>query len=88
MRHFAGTSLGSDPVPDATTVLKFRDLLEEQALTKKIFEEVGALLSEETAFDEGTIVDATIIAAAPSTKNKAKERDPEMHQQRRATSIT
>ncbi|MDB6172550.1 MAG: transposase, partial [Chthoniobacteraceae bacterium] len=81
MRHFAGISLGSDPVPDATTVLKFRHLLEEHGLTKKIFEEVGALLSEkQLLMKEGTIVDATIIAATPSTKNKAKERDPEMHQ--------
>ncbi|MDB6172120.1 MAG: transposase, partial [Chthoniobacteraceae bacterium] len=81
MRHFAGIFLGSDPVPDATIVLRFRHLLEEHGLTKKIFEEAGALLSEkQLLMKEGTIVDATIIAAAPSTKNKAKKRDPEMHQ--------
>jgi IS5 family transposase len=81
MRHFVGLEPGSEEVPDATTLLKFRHLLERHELTKKIFAEVGAFLSEkQLLMREGTIVDATIIAAAPSTKNKAKERDPEMHQ--------
>ena len=73
--------VGGDLVPDATTLLKFRHLLEEHRLTERLFAEVNALLAERGAFlREGTIVDATIIAAPPSTKNKAKERDPEMHQ--------
>lgn len=81
MRTFAGINLSVEAVPDATTLLKFRHLLERHELTKRIFEEVGALLSERRLLmKEGTIVDATIIAAPPSTKNTKKERDPEMHQ--------
>ena len=81
MRIFVGIDLSVESVPDATTLLKFRHLLEAHALTKKIFEEVTALLSErQLLMREGTIVDATIIEAAPSTKNRQKERDPEMHQ--------
>ena len=73
--------IGGDTVPDATTLLGFRHRLEEHGLTQKLFAEINAVLSERGAFlREGTIVDATIIAAAPSTKNQAKERDPEMHQ--------
>ena len=76
--------VGGEVVPDATTLLKFRHLLERHDLTRRLFAEVNALLAERGAFlREGTIVDATIIAAAPSTKNKAKERDPEMHQTRK-----
>jgi IS5 family transposase len=81
MRRFTRIDIGSETVPDATTLLNFRHLLEEHALTKTIFNEINAMLSErQLMMKEGTIVDATIIAAAPSTKNKAKERDPEMHQ--------
>jgi IS5 family transposase len=82
LRTFAGVELDSKrSVPDATTLLHFRHLLESQGLTKRILEEVNAVLGERGAFmREGTIVDATIIAAAPSTKNKAQARDPEMHQ--------
>ena len=81
MRTFAGIDLSVDPVPDATTLLKFRHLLEEHHLTRQIFAEVNALLSErKLLMREGTIVDATIIAAPSSTKNARKERDPEMHQ--------
>jgi len=81
MRLFVGIDLGADPVPDATTLLKFRHLLEANKLTEALFENVAALLGEKKLLmREGTIVDATIIAAAPSTKNKEKERDPEMHQ--------
>ena len=81
MRIFAGIDLSVESVPDATTLLKFRHLLEAHELTKKIFAEVGAMLSEQKLLmKEGTIVDATIIAAAPSTKNRQKQRDPEMHQ--------
>ena len=76
--------IGGDVVPDATTLLGFRHLLEEHGLTQKLFAEINAVLTERGAFlREGTIVDATIIAAAPSTKNKTKERDPEMHQTRK-----
>jgi IS5 family transposase len=81
MRTFAGIDLSVEAVPDATTLLNFRHLLEAHALTAKIFAEVAALLGEKKLLmREGTIVDATIIAAPSSTKNKAKERDPEMHQ--------
>ena len=81
MRAFTGIDLGVESVPDATTRLKFPHLLEEHDLTREIFEQVNALLSEkQLLMRKGTIVDATIIAAAPSTKNKARQRDPEMHQ--------
>lgn len=81
LRDFVGIDLGVESVPDATTLLKFRHLLEKQALTKVIFEQInGHLADRGMLMREGTIVDATIIAAPPSTKNKAKARDPEMHQ--------
>jgi IS5 family transposase len=81
MRSFAGIDRSVEAVPDATTLLKFRHLLEAHGLTAAIFAEVGALLSErKLLMKEGTIVDATIIAAPCSTKNASKERDPEMHQ--------
>jgi IS5 family transposase len=81
MRTFAGIDLSVEAVPDATTLLHFRHLLEAHDLTAQIFAEVGALLSErKLLMREGTIVDATIIAAPCSTKNARKERDPEMHQ--------
>ena len=73
-----------ESVPDATTLPCFRHLLEKHALTQRIFEEVNAHLAEQGLFmREGTIVDATIVAAAPFTKNKAKQRDPEMKQTRK-----
>jgi len=81
LRGFAGIDLNRDPVPDATTLLKFRHWLERHELTRTLFEEVGAVLEERgLLMRQGTIVDATIIAAPPSTKNKSKARDPEMHQ--------
>lgn len=81
LRTFAGVDRSVEAVPDATTLLKFRHLLEAHDLTRQIFAEVGALLSErKLLMKEGTIVDATIIAAPSSTKNACKERDPEMHQ--------
>jgi IS5 family transposase len=81
LRDFVGIDLGVESVPDATTLLKFRHLLEKQALTKVIFEQINDHLVERgMLMREGTIVDATIIAAPPSTKNRAKARDPEMHQ--------
>ena len=81
LRTFAGIDLSVESVPDATTLLGFRHLLEEHALSPEILQEVNAHLSErESLMRAGTIVDATIIAAPPSTKNAKKERDPEMHQ--------
>ena len=81
LRNFAGIELNRDPVPDATTVLHFRHWLERHDLTRVLFDEVGAMLEERgLLMRQGTIVDATIIAAAPSTKNQSKTRDPEMHQ--------
>src|SRR5260221_4225715 len=81
LRTFVGIDLSVESVPDATTLLGFRHLLEEHALGPEILQEVNAHLSERALLlREGTIVDATIITAAPSTKNAQKQRDPEMHQ--------
>jgi len=81
LRTFAGLDLSVDPVPDATTLLKFRHLLEAHDLTQALFAQVSALLAErKLLMREGTIVDATIIAAPSSTKNARQQRDPEMHQ--------
>jgi len=81
MRSFVEIDLGREPVPDETTVMRFRHLLEEHQLGAKIFEEVGrVLLKRGLRLSKGTIVDATIIAAPSSTKNAEGERDPEMHQ--------
>ena len=81
LRGFAGIDLATVTVPDATTVMNFRHWLERHDLTKVLFDEVGATLEERgLLMRQGTIVDATIIAAPPSTKNKSKTRDPEMHQ--------
>jgi len=80
VRRFVGVRL-SGPIPDETTILNFRHLLEEHALGKKLFKEINAHLDDQgLILKEGTIVDASIIAAPTSTKNKARERDPEMHQ--------
>ena len=81
MRSFVGIDLGREPVPDETTVMRFRHLLEEHQLGSRIFEEVGRVLQGRgLRLSKGTIVDATIIAAPSSTKNAEGERDPEMHQ--------
>jgi IS5 family transposase len=81
LREFVGIDLARESVPDATTLLKFRRLLEEHALTAQLFEGINAHLAERgLLLREGTMVDATIIAAPPSTKNEDKARDPEMHQ--------
>jgi transposase, IS5 family len=81
LRGFAGIDLNRGPVPDATTVLHFRHWLERHDLTRALFDEVGRMLEERSLLmRQGTIVDATIIAAPSSTKNKPKSRDPEMHQ--------
>ena len=81
IRRFVGIDLAREAAPDATTLLKFRRLLERHDLTRKIFETINAhLAAKGLLMREGTIVDATIIAAPPSTKNRDKARDPEMHQ--------
>ena len=81
LRTFAGIDLGREGVPDATTLLKFRHLLETHDLTRRLLDEVNALLTEKKLIlREGTLMDATIIAAPPSTKNRSGQRDPAMHQ--------
>lgn len=81
MREFIGIDLGRENVPDATTLLKFRRLLEQHDLTSAILCEVNAHLTERgLLMRQGTVVDATIIAAPSSTKNEDGQRDPEMHQ--------
>jgi IS5 family transposase len=81
MRNFVGIDLGRESAPDETTVCKFRHLLEEHDLGKRIFEAVGAHLQRQgLKVSSGTIVDATIIAAPSSTKNADGKRDPQMHQ--------
>ena len=80
MRRFASLRL-SGPIPDETTILNFRHLLERHELCEAILNTVNAHLeSEGLLYREGTIVDASIISAPTSTKNKSRERDPEMHQ--------
>ena len=80
MRRFARLS-GLDHVPDETTILNFRRLLEAHGLAERIFERVNAHLARKgLSLRSGTIVDATIIAAPSSTKNADGERDPDMHQ--------
>jgi transposase, IS5 family len=81
MRRFARVELGDDRVPDESTILRFRHLLEKHQLTEAIFEAVQDLLVEHRLMlRSGTIVDATIIEAPSSTKNKSGQRDPEMKQ--------
>jgi transposase, IS5 family len=81
LRDFVGVDLSRESVPDATTLLKFRHLLQHNDLTKALFEEINAHLAEKgLLMRAGTIVDATIIAAPSSTKNEGNTRDPEMHQ--------
>jgi len=80
MRRFAGIDLGEEPAPDETTILKFRHLLEAHNLGEKLFQLIGEYLEENgLKVNRGTIVDATIISAPSSTKNRDKKRDPEMH---------
>jgi IS5 family transposase len=81
MRRFVGIDLGRDAAPDETTILRFRHLLEKHHLGRKLFEQVHRHLEAQgMKVARGTIVDATLIAAPPSTKNKNKKRDPDMHQ--------
>jgi IS5 family transposase len=84
MRRFAGVELREDVVPDDTTILRFRHLLEKHHLTAAIFAAIRDLLAEKRLLlQSGTIVDAMIIAAPSSTKNAAQARDPEMRQTRK-----
>jgi IS5 family transposase len=81
LRRFAGIDLGREPVPDATSLLRFRHLLERHQLGEALFAAAGRVLQDSgMTLKTGTIVDATLIAAPSSTKNAQKERDPEMHQ--------
>ena len=78
MRSFAGLELGRDVIPDETTILNFRHLLERHELTKAVFAAVAEhLAAKGELLRGGTIVDATLIAASPSTKNKDGKRDPQ-----------
>ena len=80
-RRFIGINFLEEQVPDATTLLKFRHLLEEHDLGKVLFEDINVRLDKAgLMMHGGTIVDATIIHSTSSTKNKTGERDPEMHQ--------
>ena len=84
LRRFVGIDLGVERVPDATTLLKFRRLIEDKQLGAALFAKVGEVLQAQgMKVGKGTIVDATIIAAPSSTKNAERERDPEMHQTRK-----
>lgn len=84
MRRFAGVELGEDTVPDESTILGFRHLLEEHQLPEQIFGLVRGLLEAKGQLvKSGTIVDATILNAPSSTKNATATRDPEMHQTRK-----
>ncbi len=81
IRGFIGIDLSRESAPDATTLLKFRRLLEENKLTERIFAAINTLLAVKgLILKVSTVVDATIIAAPSSTKNQSGERDPEMHQ--------
>ena len=81
MRQFAGLSLTQGSIPDETTILNFRHLLEAHGIAEEIFEGVRLFLQDQGLFvRQGTMVDATIIDAPSSTKNVSGERDPEMHQ--------
>jgi transposase, IS5 family len=84
MRAFAALDLGRDAIPDETTILNFRHLLERHDLTKAIFSAVAEhLTAKGELLRGGTIVDATLIAASPSTKNKEQKRDPAMTQSKK-----
>ena len=81
LRSFMGIDLSRTSVPDATTLMGFRHLLEAHDLTKAMLVEINAMLMERgLLMTQGTLVDATLIAAPSSTKNKEHGRDPEMHQ--------
>ena len=80
-REFAGLDMGEDHLPDESTILRFRHLLEQHQLSLQILATVNATLAAKgLLLKSGTVVDATLIAAPSSTKNSSGERDPEMHQ--------
>jgi IS5 family transposase len=84
MRNFVGIDLGEEAAPDETTICKFRHLMERHHLGDQLFHLVNDYLQENgLKVNRGTIVDATIIQAPSSTKNKKKQRDPEMKQTRK-----
>jgi IS5 family transposase len=84
MRQFAGVSTDADVIPDETSILNFRRLLEKHQLTERLLAEINTHLCERGLLvGKGTIVDATIINAPSSTKNAKKKRDPQMHQTRK-----
>lgn len=84
LRRFVGIDLGRERVPDGTTLLKFRRLLEKHELGAALFTQVNETLQDRgLKVGTGTIVDATIIGAPSSTKNATKSRDPDMHQTRK-----
>ena len=84
LRRFVGIDLGQERVPDETTICRFRHLLEKHGLGERFFQLINRYLGENgLRVHRGTIVDATIINAPSSTKNKAKERDPEMRSTRK-----
>ena len=84
LRRFVGIDLGREPVPDSTTITRFRKLLNDNKLGEALFAQVGKeLQARGFKVNTGTIVDATIIGAPSSTKNADKARDPEMHQTRK-----
>jgi len=81
LRDFCGINLAKESVPDATTLMGFRHLLEDNQLPQAILKEVNHLLKERNLLmSQGTLIDATLIAAPSSTKNEKHERDPQMHQ--------
>src|SRR5580765_5665308 len=81
MRRFAGVSTDADVIPDETSILNFRRLLEKHKLTERLLTEINTHLCERgLVVGKGTIVDASIINAPSSTKNKKNKRDPQMHQ--------
>ncbi len=84
IRRFVGIDLGRESAPNATTLLNFRHLLTKYQRTESIFNAINGHLAEKGLFlREGTMVDATLIAAPPSTKNEAGKRDPDMHQSKK-----
>jgi len=84
MRSFAGLELIVDAIPDETTILNFRRLIEKHELSLKLFEEINNYLVDKgIKVSQGSMIDATIVQAPSSTKNKEKKRDPEMHSTRK-----
>ena len=89
IRAFVGIDLGRESAPDATTLLKFRHLLEAKGLTRQIFETINSHLAEKgLMMREGTIVDATLIAAPPSTKTRTASAIPKCTSLRKAMTGT